>query len=281
MDTDGAPASEGGTDTALLPAAFGFPRRRYDRLLGEWSAPAALRDATSVLLVRDGDRGLEVFLLHRVAEMAFAGGMTVFPGGGLDARDRDPDDPDDERALRRSAVRELFEETGVLLAGPTPTSTVEHTAALAGARASLTAGATDLTTVLAEAGLVLRDDLLSPWARWLTPELMPKRYDTRFLVAAVPPGQEPDGATSEAAEAGWATPADALVAWSAGERSLMPPTWAVLTELAEHRDVASLGAEARGRRTDPVTPVPVPGDDQVRLGVPRFALSATALGAAS
>lgn len=274
-----------GAEVVTLPEAFGMPRRRYDQLVSQRAEPARVRDATSVLLVRPApgaDAGTEVFLLHRVSQMAFAGGMTVFPGGGLDERDRGRDECGGavtERELRRSAVRELFEETGVLLAGPSTTAVLDHTGGLADARAALTAGDTDLDTVLAEAGLVLRDDLLSPWARWITPELMPTRYDLRFYLAEVPPGQEPDGETSEAADAGWATPHDALAAWTAGERSLMPPTWAVLGDLDAFGDMASLRSADRDRHVAPVTPVPLLTDDRVRLAVPRRALPGPAVSA--
>lgn len=278
-------------ELVVLPARFAVPRRRYERLHTEADGSAGpLRHATSVMLVRDrpGDGALEVFVLRRVAEMSFAGGMTVFPGGGVDDRDRDPADRAGEPAtdgpssttLRRAAVRETFEETGVLYAGPTPTTMLADTTGLSGARSRLASHETDLTTVLAASGLVARADLLVPWARWITPELMPVRYDTRFFVAAVPPGQEPDGDTSEAADAGWCTPAAALAAWSDGERTLMPPTWAVLSELgerAEGADVATVLAAATDRDLRPVLPQFVDdrseGTEEIRMGVPRHALA--------
>ncbi len=169
---------------------------------------AVPKPAATVILVRDAPH-LEVFLQRRVAGMAFAGGMTVFPGGGVAAEDRLPASWDgrppawfaerlacDEElatAFVRAAVRETFEECGVLLAGPGTTSPTEREALVERRRT--------LDEVLTDAGLTLRADLLRPWARWITPEVSPRRYDTAFFVAAVPEGQAADARTTEAVEA--------------------------------------------------------------------------------
>ncbi|OLT19945.1 hypothetical protein BJF78_10335 [Pseudonocardia sp. CNS-139] len=182
------------------------------------------------MLLRDrpdpppGRTPLQVFLQRRAAGMAFAGGMTVFPGGGVDAADRpDPDrwtgpDPawwgerlgvpaEQAGALVSAAVRETFEECGVLLAGP------DVPDGAADLRADLVAHRRTLAGVLRDAGLVLRADLLRPWARWITPESAPRRYDTAFFVARVPAGQDADAHTTEAVEATWWHPAER---WSTG-----------------------------------------------------------------
>ena len=194
------------------------------RLRDDDGPPATPRDAATVALVRDGDAGLEVFLLHRVTGMAFAGGMTVFPGGGVDERDSDATiawaGPQPAwwagklgvaeplaRALVCAAVRETFEECGVLLAGPTADTVVPDTTGYRAARQSLVDREFSMAEFLAAQGLVLRADLLVPWSNWITPEQEPRRYDTRFFAAALPEGQRADGATTEASGRGVAAPA--------------------------------------------------------------------------
>lgn len=233
----------------VLPAGF-VPQEAPE-------APAVARDAATVMLVRDGDRGLEVFLQRRVRGMAFAGGMTVFPGGGVDSRDADASvgwagpepawwaerfgcSPETARALVCAAVRETFEESGVLLAGPEAGSVVDEVGRFAESRAQLESRERSLAEFLADADLVLRADLLRPWSHWVTPEREPRRYDTRFFLAALPEGQLADSGTSEAAEAYWSTPRDALDDFRAGRCQLMPPTETTLAELAEHDTLESV-----------------------------------------
>lgn len=215
-----------------------------------------------MVLVRDGDSGIEVFLLRRVTTMAFAGGMSVFPGGRVDPRDSDvsvawtgPDpawwaqrfgcSPELARAVVCAAVRETFEETGVLLAGPDAAGLLSDTSGYAEQRARLESRDLSFAEFLAQERLVLRTDLLRPWANWVTPVVEPRRYDTRFLLAVLPSGQLADWATTEADHGGWQSPADALRAWETGEIALLPPTWFVLAELAESGSVAAAFAEER------------------------------------
>ena len=215
------------------------------------TAPAVdPKDASTVILVRDGQSGeLEVFLLRRVAGMAFAGGMTVFPGGGVDPSDEDANigwsgppvswwarrfstDAARAKALVCAAVRETFEECGVLLAGPTADSVVADTARYARARTRLEQRELSFGEFLESERLVLRTDLLRPWANWITPVGEGRRYDTRFFVAAAPDGQVADGATSEAEEVRWQTPAAAIAHWRDGASVLLPPTWTQISRLA-------------------------------------------------
>ncbi|MCE6996804.1 NUDIX hydrolase [Saccharothrix sp. S26] len=245
--------------------------------------PVTPRDAATVVLVRDGEAGLEAFLLRRVAGMAFAGGMTVFPGGGVDRRDADtsvawsgpPPSWWAERfgctvelatALVCAAVRETFEESGVLLAGPSASSVVADTRGFAGARAALVARELSLAQFLAAEGLVLRADLLRPWANWLTPVEEPRRYDTYFFVAVLPSGQRADGATTEASDAAWQRPADALAEWKSGQRALMPPTWVTLAELDELGTVSAV--LSAGRTVSKVIPKLVRDGDVLRVVLP-------------
>lgn len=232
--------------------------------------PAPLKDAATVVLARDrvaenGTAGIEVFLLRRVTGMVFAGGMSVFPGGGVDRRDADSAidttawsgpgpwwwaerfacDPPLARALVCAAVRETFEESGVLLAGPDEHSVVSDATPYSWARQALVDRELSLAEFLADAGLVLRADLLAPWSNWVTPVGEPRRYDTRFFLAALPSGQRADGVTTEADQANWNRPADALEDWKAGERGLLPPTWMTLAEMSEFGSVAEAMASAR------------------------------------
>jgi 8-oxo-dGTP pyrophosphatase MutT (NUDIX family) len=235
-----------------------------------------IRRASSVMLVRDAASGLEVFTLRRVAEMAFAAGMTVFPGGGVDIRDADETmpwtGPDAEwwagrfrieataaRGVVVAAVRELYEETGVLLAGsPRPDAAdVMVDSAYDDDRAAVAAHQRSLSAVLRARDARLRADLLRPWARRITPPGASRRYDTFFFVAALPAGQRADSVTTEATEGGWHRPADVLRAGARGEVGLMPPTVAMLTDLAAAGRVAELLAARRV--LDPVMHPAEPG----------------------
>ena len=226
------------------------------------ATPVVPRDAATVVLIRDTTTGPEVFLQRRVTGMAFAGGMTVFPGGGVDRRDADASiawtgpepawwgrcfdcDPALATALVCAAVRETFEESGVLLAGPDATSVVADTRPYAVARKALEEREVSLAQFLTDAGLVLRADLLRPWAHWVTPIEEPRRYDTRFFVAVLPDGQRADDVTSEASDALWQAPAAAIADWREGRRGLMPPTWAALADLDEFDSTAAVMAADR------------------------------------
>lgn len=215
--------------------------------------PVTPRLASTVMLLRDDEGPLEVFMLRRVAQMDFAASMHVFPGGGADRRDAEDELPwagpaveewaellgTDEAAARMlvaAAVREVFEETGVLLASPAdaegepPRLDPDDAREL---RRALVAREIGFGQVLLERRLVLRSDLLRYRAHWITPVVEPRRYDTRFFVAAVPSGQDPDGDTSEADQSGWTRPQGLLDAFADGEVMLMPPTIVCLEQLAE------------------------------------------------
>jgi 8-oxo-dGTP pyrophosphatase MutT (NUDIX family) len=239
--------------------------------------PAVPRDAATVILLRDAEGGPEVFLQHRVAAMAFAAGMTVFPGGGVDQRDADtsvrwvgpaPAEWADwfgatesvARALVCAAVRETFEESGVLLAG-TEDAVVENAAQYSDARQALVSRELSLAAFLAENNLTLRADLLRPWAHWITPAQEKRRYDTRFFAAVLPAGQHADGATTEADSSDWWRPKDALADAEVGRNTLLPPTRHTLLELAEFSSVAE--ALAVERKVEAIEPTLVREGDRV------------------
>ncbi|MEU0882801.1 NUDIX hydrolase [Lentzea sp. NPDC005914] len=245
--------------------------------------PAEPRDAVTVVLLRDGEQGLEAFLLRRVKGMAFAGGMTVFPGGGVDQRDADTSvawagpppewwgsvfgvDAAMARAFVCAAVREMFEESGVLLAGPDPDSVVADTSAYATARKQLVDREISLAQFLAASNLVLRADLLRPWANWVTPLEEPRRYDTRFFVAALPSGQRADGETTEASDASWQTPSEAIQDAQDGRRMLMPPTWRTLDEVGALGTVEKVMAEERS--VEKIIPKLIRDGDTIRVVFP-------------
>ncbi len=226
---------------------------------------ARARDAATVVILRDHpQRGLQVFMLRRAASMAFAPGAYVFPGGSVDPRDADrtigwagPDPAawgvafgaDETLAgeLVRAAVRETFEESGVLLAGPTPDSVIDDTRGddWEADRQALIDRTLSFADLLDRRGLVLRSDLLRPWAHWITPVIETKRYDTRFFMAAIPPGQRARDVSTEADRVAWLSPGDAVERARAGELTLLPPTIVTLLELTAYDSVAAVLATER------------------------------------
>ena len=254
-------------------------------------APAPLRDASTVVLLRDTPTaGIEAYLLRRVSTMAFAGGMHVFPGGRVDPADNDdlvpwigPDvaelapalGADGDFGLARglvcAAVRETFEECGVLLAsphdGPGELTDLDN-ASWTAEREALESRRTHLTEMLGRRSLALRADLLRPWARWVTPDVEPKRYDTRFFVAALPPGQQPGAASGEADRMFWIKPAEALERQESGNLDMLPPTVFTLAELCAYADVAAVLEAARQRDVGPVMPTIMVSGDEAQFLVP-------------
>jgi glyoxylase-like metal-dependent hydrolase (beta-lactamase superfamily II)/8-oxo-dGTP pyrophosphatase MutT (NUDIX family) len=227
----------------------------YDARMREAADPSAVarpaipRPAATVVLLRPGRRSAEILLTRRPASMAFAADVFVFPGGSVDV------DDGDERLLARlvgappgedpmfvvAAIRELFEETGVLLAernaGGEPDA-----AAMAEARAALLAGEMTLGQLAEALDLRLRPDRLAPIAHWTTPPVMPRRFDTRFFVAELPPGVEPSFDTDEVVEHRWLPARDALDAMADGEIDMWVPTCATLQQLEFATDLADIAS---------------------------------------
>ena len=253
-----------------VPPALEASAREFVR---DGREPVPPRDAATVMLLRDAVGGVEVYLLRRRATMAFAAGMYVFPGGGVDGRDHDaqiawagPDpatwavrlrcDEGRARALVCAAVRETFEEAGVLLAGPDPASVVTDTSGddWEADRLALLDRSLSLTQLLARRGLVLRADLLAAWAHWITPRFESRRYDTRFFVAALPAGQRTRDVSSEAASVVWLPPGDAAAAVDRGEMAMLPPTYQACRALATLGGTAEALAAAAEREIRPIEP---------------------------
>ncbi len=233
---------------------------------GERTA-AVPRAASTVVLLRDGDRrpgGLEVYLLRRHVGMAFAAGMSVFPGGGVDDRDSELDPalwagpspeewaermectPDEAKELVCAAVRETFEESGVLLAG-TADSVVADTTGDGWEvdRAALEAHRLTFSDFLTRRGLVLRTDLLSALGGWLTPVFEPKRYLTWFFVATLPEGQVTRDVSTESDEVMWLPVREALKLADDKQMMLLPPTYATCCELYDATSPEEALAHAR------------------------------------
>ncbi|MFF1378343.1 NUDIX hydrolase [Streptomyces sp. NPDC058308] len=235
--------------------------------------PATPRRAATVMLLRGGpdNGGPQVHMLRRRASMAFAGGAYAYPGGGVDPRDDDHlvrwAGPGREswaarlgvsrtaaQAIVCAAVRETYEEAGVLLAGPTPETVVGDTTGddWEAEREALVVRDLSFAEFLDRRGLYLRSDLLAAWARWITPEFEPKRYDTFFFVAALPEGQRTRNASTEADRTVWITPSEAAVRYDAGELLMMPPTIATLRSLTAHPSPLAALAAAPSRDMTPV-----------------------------
>ncbi|QBI51968.1 NUDIX hydrolase [Streptomonospora litoralis] len=242
--------------------------------------------ATVMLLAEDGSGGgLQVYLLRRTPSMRFAPGMHVFPGGGVDERDTDRDigwvgPPPAEwadrlavaeplaRGLVCAAVRETFEESGVLLAGPPAGGVVADTrgADWEADREALVAHTLSFTEFLRKRDLVLRTDLLRAWARWITPRGEWRRFDTRFFAAALPEGQQTRDVGGEADRVAWMRPADAVAAWRRGRLEMLPPTVATCAELAECGSLQA--ALAAAREIIPIEPAIREVDGEIRIVVP-------------
>lgn len=206
---------------------------------GGWTPPPA-RPAATVVLLRDARDGFEVVVMQRSRSLRFAGSMFVFPGGAVDPEDAELGDP-----WRVAAVRETFEECGVLLGVPDP-----DPGALAAVR--LLPFGEALSALSVAPALAI----LQPFAHWVTPEVEQRRFDTRFFAARVPAGQDLADVTTEHQNVQWADPRAAL------DLPMLPPTRAVLTELARFDSVAQVLSVPR----DPVPIMPRPvasGDGEI------------------
>ena len=239
-----------------------------------------IREAATVMLLRDA-RELQVFMLRRNPRMLFAPGASVFPGGAVDAADRDPEllarcrGRDDESASRHlglsgspsqarapatadgeaaavahergglgywvAAIREAFEEAGVLLAMPGSVALD----GLADARAALARGEQTFLDLVVADDLLLDCGSLHPFAHWITPPRAPRRYDTWFFAAAAPDGHTYRHDDHETVASGWVTPREALRLGAAGAIELILPTQRSLELLDRFRTSAAfLGAVA-------------------------------------
>ncbi|HRO59222.1 MAG TPA: MBL fold metallo-hydrolase [Burkholderiaceae bacterium] len=221
-------------------------RVRPDKYLHAWREPVLSRPAATILLLRDTPRGPEVLMTRRSPSASFAPGAYVFPGGVVDPMDSSPqaravsvwrpDQPEDLLAYATAAVRESFEELGILLAQP-QTPGVDLTAAIG----QLPRHPDErFYERLSDAGLHLALDKLHWLSRWITDRDMPKRFDTRFFAARMPDGQQPTADETEQFEPTWVLPAEALERHESGSFEMIFPTIRTLRALARFGDVDTL-----------------------------------------
>ncbi len=233
---------------------------------GNARTPAPARPASTVAILRDGAKGIEVFMVVRHHEIDFASGAIVFPGGKVDAGDasdgwRDlaakaPAAP--ERAFFVAAGRETFEEAGLVLArrrsSPELVDAATADRLVAAYRARLLNGEASFADILRGEGLTLALDLMVPFAHWITPEPMPKRFDTHFFLIAAPVSQLGAHDGTESVEGLWIAPQQALAEAEAGQRTLVFATRMNLTKLARHATVAEAVAATRAKPVVTVVP---------------------------
>ena len=242
-----------------------------------------VQDAATVILLRDTPEGPEAFVMERAMTMAFSAGATVFPGGKVDPSDSVEDEllietdmPYWQQSLETSiaqvkrllmaAVRETFEEVGVLFARPLGGGELVDPSNFEAERARIEAGKLAFSDFLAGNHLAPDFTYIRPWSRWITPVGESKRYDTHFFLAAFPYGQEARLVTEEATSASWLRPKEALELFGQGSTYLMPPTWAQFDRLQNFESVEA--ALAAAPKMSPIQPEVVPGSKPMRVQFP-------------
>ncbi len=267
--------------------------------------PVPVRDASTILPLRDGHAGLEVFMVKRSSRMGFLGGAHVFPGGAVDPSDATPEAESvlgrfsaararellslDEgtRALGYvvAGIRELYEEAGILLARDGSGEWVvldnksDRAERLAALRPRLAAGEVSFVTMLLQEALTVAADSLRYFAHWITPETESKRFDTRFFLAPAPPRQSATHDCAESSEGEWISPAEALDRYWRREIELVPPTICSLDVLAVYGTVAEAMQAAAELEVEEVLPkisledgrvaILYPGDPDYAVGQAR------------
>jgi recombination protein RecT len=235
------------------------------------SSPALTKPAATVVLVRDGVRAPEILLLKRLRSAGFVPGAYVFPGGRVDDADAEPEllamlphiPEKPEPAYWLAAVREVFEETGVLLA-----SGAYDARAFEQQREALLSGGATLLDVMR--ALSVAPDLsgMVYCAHWITPVAEPKRYDTRFFLAALPDGAEATADPREMSDAVWLTADDALQRFRDGSLPMVFPTVKTIERLARYTSVEQMLSAFRGADIPGILPRLVRLDDGIGIVMP-------------
>lgn len=228
--------------------------------------PAEPVPAATIVMLRDGPEGLEVFMVVRHHQIDFASGALVFPGGKADPADFDARlaprltgaaaDPD-LRANQVAAIRESFEECGVLLArseGSDQLIDGARLATLEAYRDRLHKGDLSIFEFLEQENLTLACDALTHFAHWVTPDMMPKRFDTHFFLAVAPPDHLAIHDGHESVDSVWIRPADALAEAAAGTKTIIFPTLRNIEKLAQFESCAAAISATHG--TTPVRVLP-------------------------
>lgn len=238
------------------------------------------RPASTVVILRDGADGVEVFMVVRHHAIDFASGALVFPGGKVDAEDSDaawselapnaPVAPD--RSFFVAAGRETFEEAGLVLARRRGTNEILDADAahrlVETYRAAQLKGDTTFVDIVRKENLVLAGDLMVPFAHWITPEAVPKRFDTHFFLITAPMAQLGAHDGSESVDSIWITPQQALREAEAGTRTLVFATRMNLEKLSRYRTVAEAVEVTRSRPVVTVMPKILRSDSGRRLQIP-------------
>ena len=225
--------------------------------------PAEIKPAATILLLRD-QPAFEVLMVKRHHQIDFASGALVFPGGKSHRGDQDPawaghvlgweaHEPE-QRALRIAAIREVFEEAGILLARRADGAPIGGEACPMDVRQAVDAGTTPFLEVVRDLGARLDLDALTAFARWITPVVVPKRFDTWFYVVRAPDDQLAACDGRETVDAEWIAPGEALRLAAAGERKVIFPTRMNLKLLAEASDAADAVRRAAARNLVTVQP---------------------------
>jgi 8-oxo-dGTP pyrophosphatase MutT (NUDIX family) len=223
--------------------------------------PPTPRPSATILLVRDGEADLEVFMVERHHQIDFATGALVFPGGKVDDADADPKlvgrcDGIEGLDETRRALFETFEEAGVLLARPRGSRELLSAETLRGVesrhRQALNEGQGSMLELVEEEDLQLACDLLLPFAHWITPTFMPKRFDTHFFLVAAPADHLAIHDGGESVDSLWISPAAAAAECEAGRRTIIFPTLMNVRKLGRSRSVEAALAAAR---RDPIVTV--------------------------
>jgi 8-oxo-dGTP pyrophosphatase MutT (NUDIX family) len=248
------------------------------------SEPGAVRPASTILLLRKGATdAVDVFMMVRHYQIEFASGALVFPGGSVDVSDRDiiarPElyaggdglDPD-TFAFRIAAIRETFEESRILLARPRGSkdliAAVKASEIADQHRDALNEGKVKFADIIADNDLVLALDLLVPYAHWITPEGMKKRFDTWFFLAEAPPEQVGMHDGKESTDSIWLSPREALDGGASGRFTLPFPTTRNLIKLGKQPSVAAALEDARRSTIVSVTPIVIRDGDKRQLRIP-------------
>lgn len=243
------------------------------------NGPAEPVPAATILMLRDGPTGLETFMVVRHHQIDFASGALVFPGGKVDEGDfgvRDLCDgidgaDDTQVAMMAGAIREAFEECGVLLArdpGSDDLVSAERLAPLEADRDALHRGDVSLRAFLEREGLRLACDRLQHFAHWITPPMVPKRFDTHFYLAAAPADHLAVHDGHESVDSVWISPGDAVAGAEDGIYTVIFPTLRNLEMLGESADVDRALADAAGRTIVSVLPWTEQRDDGNWLCIP-------------
>ena len=236
--------------------------------------------SATVMVIRDGAEGLEVFMLVRNRMVDFASGALVFPGGKVDASDEIDAWTDlaplevshPQRSYWVASVRETFEETGLLIADHRGSGSAigasDATRITAASQTNVATGTLAFADLIAAEGLRIATQRMVHFAHWITPTTMPKRFDTHFFLASAPLGQNALHDGGETVESVWIKPLQAIAEAEAGARTLVPATTANLAKLAKARTVTEAFAQARSSRIVSITPVVSKADGGVRITIP-------------